>query len=59
MNKKQLVVLLCVAAWVSAVAIYQLTQWQAEWDKFAPILAKSIPAFAFGAVLYFWFRQKR
>lgn len=64
MNRKQLITLLVVAAWISAVALYQDNEWSnfgpdvaVVWKELASIFVYSLPAMLFGGVLWFWFRR--
>jgi len=52
MNRKQLAVLLVAAAWISVVALTLGT------GIFFDFFLRSVPALAFGAVLYFWFGRE-
>jgi hypothetical protein len=55
MNRKQLVVSLIAAAWISGVALTEpAVYWQ---DRIAGVVLKSIPAVIFGLILYLWFRR--
>jgi hypothetical protein len=56
MNRKQLIVALTVAAWISCAVIYELNE--TGWGL-GLALAKSIPALVFGAVLYVWFGRAK
>jgi len=57
-NKKQLIVQLAVAAWISLAVVYE-DNVRGGWDNvFAAVALDSIPALAFGFVLYRWFGRK-
>lgn len=68
MNKKQLIVIIAVAVWITLVAIYQFGTdelrdglfvglfFGASW-KLGMALAYSMPALLLGSSLYFWFRK--
>lgn len=58
LNRKQLFVLLCVAAWVSYVGNDLYSNWQPSWHEaiLGLFIVRSIPALTFGTVLYRWWR---
>lgn len=60
-NRNQLFVLLAVAAWVSFFTYRYCTQYPAvNLEVFtAYILAHSLPALVFGAVLFWWFGKSK
>jgi hypothetical protein len=51
-NRNQLIVMLVAAAWISAVALWLGT------GLLLDFFLRSVPALAFGTVLYFWFGRK-
>ncbi|HEX8894863.1 MAG TPA: hypothetical protein VF783_16155 [Terriglobales bacterium] len=59
-NKKQLIVLLCVASWIS-IAVYWAFESNPKFIGLAFVLEVafiySIPALMFGAILFWWFRD--
>jgi hypothetical protein len=60
-NRNQLFVLLAVAAWVSFFTYRYSTQYSGvNLEVFtAYILAHSLPALVFGAVLFWWFGKSK
>jgi hypothetical protein len=52
MNRKQLAVLLVAATWMSVVALTLGT------GMFLDFFLRSVPALAFGTVLYLWFGRQ-
>ncbi len=60
-NRNQLLVLLAVAAWVSVFTYRYSTQYgSVNLELFtAYILAHSLPALVFGAVLFWWFGKNK
>jgi hypothetical protein len=53
---KQLIVLLCVASWISIVLFWALNAYALGYALQFTLVC-SIPAFAFGAILFWWFRD--
>ncbi len=58
MNKSQFIVLLCVAAWITVATLITLSQGYSPEFWLRIVFVRSIPAVAFGAVLFWWMKSK-